>query len=254
MSDTEERTLEVEVAEVADLTPDPKNARRHPPRSIAAIAGSLSEFGQAKPIVVRHGVVIAGNGTLLAALSLGWTRLAAVRLPDEWDDAKVRAYAIADNRTSDLATWDYEELVASLGDIGEAALIEAAGFTSEEYDDMLARLQEAAAPETGPGSGGFQDGMTSQVPIQDYAARYADKSTRLLVLEYPNAVWLWAEEHLVQRRGEWHLDTNADVVLRIMAEAFGDAPPAPGSPGDLPPGETAEPEEAAEPQAETAED
>ena len=55
------------------LREDPANARTHDERNLDAIVRSLSSFGQRKPIVVREGVVVAGNGTLRAARSLGWT-------------------------------------------------------------------------------------------------------------------------------------------------------------------------------------
>ena len=58
---------------IADLRSDPANVRSHDNRNIEAIAGSLTRFGQQRPIVVDPtGVVIAGNGTLQAARSLGW--------------------------------------------------------------------------------------------------------------------------------------------------------------------------------------
>ncbi|MCA9729967.1 MAG: ParB N-terminal domain-containing protein, partial [Candidatus Eisenbacteria bacterium] len=47
---------------VAELTLDPKNARRHTPRNLEAITASLREFGQQKPIVIDgNNVVKAGN-------------------------------------------------------------------------------------------------------------------------------------------------------------------------------------------------
>ena len=56
-------------------------------------------------IVTADGVVVAGNGTLAAMRRLGWTDVMVVRLP--WTDrAQCRAYAIADNRTAELAAWD----------------------------------------------------------------------------------------------------------------------------------------------------
>src|SRR6185312_12924966 len=67
---------------VGELLFDPANARTHDEGSVSAIAASLRVYGQCKPVVVRRdsGVVIAGNGTLQAALSLGWTHLAAVKV------------------------------------------------------------------------------------------------------------------------------------------------------------------------------
>jgi hypothetical protein len=211
---TAEVDLAVEVAEVADLTPDPANARRHSARNIEAIAASLDRFGQRRPIVVHRGVVIAGNGTLAAAVSLGWDRLATVALPDDWSEDEARAFAIADNRTSDLATWDYEDLVESLGSIGDEDLIRAAGFTVDEMDDLVARLQEGATDDP--------TGMRSTPSLGDYADRYADRATRLLVCEFPNATYVWLTDRLRDLRAEWELTSNADAIARLVRERFGD--------------------------------
>lgn len=92
---------------IATLVPDPKNARSHDKDNLAAIKASLAKFGQRRPIVINvaNGSVIeAGNGVYLAATELGWTHLAAVRVHD--DPANQTGYALADNRTAELADWN----------------------------------------------------------------------------------------------------------------------------------------------------
>ena len=101
--------LEPLLRPVAELREDPNNARAHDERNIEAIKTSLGAFGQRKPIVVRDGVVVAGNGTLRAAVALGWDRIAVVDA-DDLSPAEAAAYALADNRTAELATWDTEAL------------------------------------------------------------------------------------------------------------------------------------------------
>lgn len=98
--------LNVVVVPVVDLVPDPENARKHSAKNLDAIAGSLRLFGQRRPLVVHGQVVIAGNGTLEAAKSLGWTHVAITRTPADWSVEQARAYALADNRTAELADWD----------------------------------------------------------------------------------------------------------------------------------------------------
>ena len=92
------------------LVQDPSNARKHSERNIESIANSLRLFGQRRAIVVqRNGrIVRAGNGTLQAARKLGWTEIAAVMVDD--DNATAMQFAIADNRTAELAEWDDETL------------------------------------------------------------------------------------------------------------------------------------------------
>ncbi len=88
-----------------------------------AIARSLAENGQYKPITVRDdGTVIVGNGTYAAALSLGWTHIAATRV--EVTEEQARRIVLVDNRTHDLGGYD-DALLAELlqqGDLGEPAM------------------------------------------------------------------------------------------------------------------------------------
>lgn len=105
------------VVPIRSLKPDPANANTHPDRSLASLRWSLERFGQQKPVVaLRDGTVVAGNGLLLAARELTWKRLACVRL--DTDDAnEARAFALADNRTAQLAEWDFPQLAATLKDL-----------------------------------------------------------------------------------------------------------------------------------------
>ena len=100
--------------DIDELHPDPANARKHNVKNIDAIKASLHAYGQRKPVVVqRQGMIVrAGNGTLEAAKALGWTHLAAVVIDE--DNATASQFAIADNRTGELAEWDTETLATLL--------------------------------------------------------------------------------------------------------------------------------------------
>ena len=121
--------MKVELVAVDSLELDPNNARRHDKRNLDAIAGSLREFGQRKPIVVWRNRVVAGNGTLVAARSLGWGEISVARCPDEWDEVRVKAFALADNRSAELAVWDEQVLTEQLKELELADFdVEAIGF------------------------------------------------------------------------------------------------------------------------------
>ena len=121
--------MKVETVLIESLILDPQNARKHSKRNIDTIAASLTKFGQRKPIVVHQDVVIAGNGTLEAAKALGWHEITISRCPDAWDENTAKAYALADNRSSDLAEWDKLVLANQLVDLdGMGWDIEALGF------------------------------------------------------------------------------------------------------------------------------
>src|ERR1043165_9127872 len=90
---------------IGSLKLDPNNANTHPETNLEAIAASLRDFGQQGDILVsRAHVVVAGNGTLMAAQRLGWTEI-DVRYTD-LSPERAMAFALADNRTAQLAEWD----------------------------------------------------------------------------------------------------------------------------------------------------
>lgn len=105
--------MQLEKIPIEQLTFDPANARKHSKKNLDAIKGSLKKFGQQKPIVIdKNNVVVAGNGTLEAAKSLGWSEINAVRT--ELQGPEAIAFALADNRTAELAEWDVEPLTKTL--------------------------------------------------------------------------------------------------------------------------------------------
>lgn len=105
---------------------------------VEAVARSYQRFGQRKPIVARRdGTVIAGNHQLLAARSLGWTEIAVVYVDD--DDLTASAFALADNRISDLGSYDETDLRSMLEDVAvDLDLLLATGY-DEETLRMLQR-------------------------------------------------------------------------------------------------------------------
>lgn len=125
--------MEVKSVPLKTLTLDPNNARKHNERNLTAIANSLSTFGQRKPIVVHNGVVIAGNGTLAAAKSLNWTEISVVEVPNDWDKDTATAFALADNRTAELAEWDESVLADQLLELIDAG-VEIADLGFDESD------------------------------------------------------------------------------------------------------------------------
>lgn len=142
---------------IGTLKPDPDNLRTHGDRNLASIRASLALHGQRKPVVATtDGVVVAGNGTLLAARSMGWTHLAVVRY--DGPPEKLRAFAVQDNRTAELAEWDRAALSAALPELADQ------GYTLEELgwnDDELRALDVDVGE---PAKGGATDGGTGTDP------------------------------------------------------------------------------------------
>ncbi len=120
---------------IAELHEDPSNARKG--HAVERIAASLKQYGQRKPIVVNRaqgGKVEAGNGTLAAAKSLGWTHIAAVFVED--DAATAAAYGVADNRVGEFSEWDAD----ILGDLMPTLDGLFTGFTENELASVIGVL------------------------------------------------------------------------------------------------------------------
>jgi len=140
--------MNIEPVKCSDLSEDPANARLHSDRNLESIKASLRRFGQQKPIVVDvNGVVRAGNGTLAAARSLGWSEVDCV--VTELEGAEATAYAIADNRTAELADWDKDVLATQLEALAEedTDLLAATGHEDSELTAMLIELMAKDKPE-----------------------------------------------------------------------------------------------------------
>lgn len=120
------------------LTPDPKNARTHDETNMAAVRASLARFGWAGLVIARESdrVVIAGNARVAAARSMGWKHAPVLFVP--FDDAASLAFAIADNRTAELAAWNRDQLLANLRELEleDDNLLDATGFSIAELDEM----------------------------------------------------------------------------------------------------------------------
>lgn len=146
-----DKSLQGLLVDVNSLQELPGNPRKG---NVDAIVASYREFGQLKPIVIKPNddgtsIVVAGNHQLRAAKQLGWTHIAAVSF--DVDEAKAVAFALADNRVSELGHTD-QSLAADLlfdviDDYGD--LMEDLGWDSFEVayiEEQSLRVDSSAPP------------------------------------------------------------------------------------------------------------
>lgn len=152
MPDNPEK-LKVISVKLGQIQSDPNNARKHDDRNIEAIMASLRTFGQRKPIVITNdNTVIAGNGTIEAARRLGWATVEAARTPADWTADTIKAYALTDNRTAELATWEQSTLSAQLTELDLAGWdVQTFGFDLKDMEGNLETVEvDAPAPPEKP--------------------------------------------------------------------------------------------------------
>ena len=128
---SEVSATDIETVPINEIKVHPLNPREG---DIGAIIESLTHMGQYRPIVVNKATkhILSGNHTYQGALQLGWEKIAV-----HWvnvDDIEEIKILIVDNRTSDLATYDPQELNKLLMSTG----LRGTGFSSEEVAEILA--------------------------------------------------------------------------------------------------------------------
>lgn len=129
--------LAAELVHIDTLKPHPRNAREG---NVDAIADSLKEFGQFRPIVVsQDGYILAGNHTYFAACQLGWTTISRVEVPLDHHDPQAIRLMLADNRTSELGGYDEGLLLELLESVTN---LDATGYTFDDLADLRESLTD----------------------------------------------------------------------------------------------------------------
>jgi ParB-like chromosome segregation protein Spo0J len=179
------------------LTLDPQNARLHTTENIEAIKSSLANFGLRKPVVINtDNIVLAGNGTVRAARELGWTHIEChifTGTPEE-----ERAYAIADNRAAELASWDETGLAELLTGL-ESDLLEAAGYTTDTVDDLLASIQEE-----------------TEINLPDIDTRFTSMVSRSVICTYPRSEYDLVIGMFEKARALHGHDSNSETLALLL--------------------------------------
>ena len=108
-------TLKVETVALDQIKPYWRNPRNNA-GAVEAVKQSIEEYGFNSPLVLdKQNVIIAGHTRYKALLELGWKEAPCVVL--DLPAAKAKEYRIADNKTSELSTWDMGALIPELREI-----------------------------------------------------------------------------------------------------------------------------------------
>lgn len=94
-----------------------ENNPRNNDNAVAAVAASIKEFGFKVPIVIdAAGVIIAGHTRAKAAAQLGLQTVPCI-VADDLTEEQIRAFRLADNKTGELAGWDFAKLEEELAEL-----------------------------------------------------------------------------------------------------------------------------------------
>lgn len=108
--------MNVQMKRIDEIRPYENNPRKNE-QAVDAVAASIQEFGFRQPIVIdKNGVIIAGHTRYKAAKSLGLTEVPC-EIASDLTDEQAKAYRLADNKSGELASWDYELLDVELEEL-----------------------------------------------------------------------------------------------------------------------------------------
>ena len=126
---------------VEEIKPYEQNPRFND-HAVEKVANSIKEFGIKQPLVIdENNVLIVGHTRLKAMQQLGIEEAPCIVASDLTAD-QAKAYRLADNKTNELADWDFELLYTELEEL--KLDFDMSGFGFEDVlDDMeLGQVQE----------------------------------------------------------------------------------------------------------------
>src|SRR3984893_9031300 len=143
-------SLKIVYCRIDALKPDPANPRRHTTKQIRQIADSINTFDFNVPILIDgEGNIVAGHGRYFACRLLGRTEVPTLCL-NRAAPERPRAFRIADNRLTEISTWDDRLLAEQLKELSVIDLdfdLEVTGFEMGEIDLRIAALDATEDPD-----------------------------------------------------------------------------------------------------------
>ena len=129
--------MKVEQWQLTQLRPYEHNPRLND-EAVDVVVASIREFGFRQPIVVdENGVIIVGHTRYKAAQKLGLDKV-PVHVAKGLTPEQIKAYRIADNKTSEIAEWNYELLPLELSQLKEANFdLGLLGFDADELAEIM---------------------------------------------------------------------------------------------------------------------
>jgi len=142
-----EPEMKIELLNPNELKPYANNPRINDD-AVDAVMNSIKEFGFKQVIVVdANKEIICGHTRWKAAKKLGLVKV-PVHIARDLTPEQVKAYRIADNKTGELAEWDYELLPLELKELQEADFdLSVLGFDTDELDRLLNGEKEDTVAE-----------------------------------------------------------------------------------------------------------
>ena len=132
--------MQIVYKRISELIPYENNPRQNDD-AVEPLMNSIKEFGFKNPIVVdKNNVIVAGHTRYKAADKLNMEQVPCI-VADDLTKEQIKAYRLADNRTSELSNWDFELLEEELSDIVHIDMSDLA-FDFKNENELLGAYEE----------------------------------------------------------------------------------------------------------------
>ena len=119
-----------------------ENNPRKNEAAVSAVAESIKNFNFQVPIVVdANNVIVAGHTRVKAAQKLGMETVPCI-IADDLTPEQIKAFRLADNKTGELAGWDFAKLEEELAAL-DGFDMSAFGFVQNEDVDIDRFFEDA---------------------------------------------------------------------------------------------------------------
>lgn len=130
------------------LKPYKRNPRRND-KAVEYVANSIRQFGFKVPIVIDENYeIVCGHTRWKAAKVIGLESVPCI-MADDLNEDQIRAFRLADNKTAEMADWDFDLLELEFNDIDPELfdMSDFGFFQDEEEEHAPAEIVEDEAPE-----------------------------------------------------------------------------------------------------------
>jgi DNA modification methylase len=129
--------LQVDYIDINCIIPYENNPRKNK-QAVDKVAASIQEFGFKVPILIdKNMIIIAGHTRYKAAKKLQLKEIPTIKVED-LTHKQIKALRIADNKTGEIAEWDFELLLIELEELKTDGFnLELTGFDLSEIESLI---------------------------------------------------------------------------------------------------------------------
>ena len=170
---------------INNIKPYRNNPRKND-QAVAAVAESIKQFGFKVPLVIdKNSEIVAGHTRLKAALQLGIQTVPCL-IAEDLSEEQIKAFRLADNKTAELADWDFSLLNAELEELSKLDL----DFSMADF--------------------GFETNQDTEIEEDDFDAEKAAEEIDTPITQRGN-IWLLGKNRLLC--GD---STSSDDISNLM--------------------------------------